>query len=45
VYDPQQAGLAALYTKLTTTPGTPTETAEPSPAQDERQSAAKPPSR
>ena len=45
VYDPQQAGLAALYTKLTATPGTRTETDEPSPAQAEQQPAAKPSSR
>jgi hypothetical protein len=42
VYDPQQAGLAALYTRLTT----PAATAEPAeakpPARPERTPAAKP---
>jgi hypothetical protein len=45
VYDPQQAGLAALYTKLATTPSTPTETADSSPAQAEPQPEAEPSSR
>jgi hypothetical protein len=45
VYDPQQAGLAALYTKLATKASTPPDTAEASPAEGEGQPAAKPSSR
>jgi hypothetical protein len=42
VYDPQQAGLAALYTKLATRPSTPPDSAEATPEQGERLPAAKP---
>jgi hypothetical protein len=43
VYDPQQAGLAALYTRLTTPPAPSPEAAEP--ARAERTPPAKPSTR
>ena len=45
VYDPQQAGLAALYTRLTTAPGEHPEPAEPQPALAEHMPATTPASR
>jgi hypothetical protein len=45
VYDPQQAGLAALYSRLTTTPAAPAEPAEPAPDHTDRVPSAKPSNR
>jgi hypothetical protein len=42
VYDPQQAGLAALYTRLTTPAAQEAEPAEQEPARPERVPTAKP---
>jgi hypothetical protein len=45
VYDPQQAGLAALFTRLTTTPAPRPDAEGGAPANSERVSALKPPAR
>jgi hypothetical protein len=45
VYDPQQAGLAALYTRLTTPAAGPESAEPPAAARTERTPAAKPSNR